>query len=854
MARIQKVDAAPRFTESDLPALNRRLEEVVGEISRRLNAIIDGNLPAGVVSGTEIADGSVTTPKIADLAVTNPKVGLAAINTAQIADFAVSVTKQISGLLFIAGAVWSNNTPIAGDVSWSACTVVYNGVQYAIVAGNSNLKYIYWQQGVLNTQFQASNVFPVLGDNDFLIAVNNAGIHELIWNQAKAQKWIPSGLIDDAAIITSKIADAAVIDTKIGAAAVINSKIADGAVSTTKIGDLQVSTAKLIDGSVITAKLGDVQVTTQKLADGAITTIKLGDSQVIAQKLADGSVTLTKFLSGLRPVQVVAVLPPLPDAVNYPQGATVFLTTDNKLYRSTGATWTVAIPVADLSGQITTTQITDGAITTIKLGDAQVTLMKLADGSVSQTKIQAGNRILHVVAALPALPDAAYPQGAVAFLTTDNKLYRSDGNAWTKAVDGTADIIAGSITTGSITAGAITAALIAAGAVIAGKIAADAVTSTEIAANAVIAAKIAAGAVIAGKIAAGAVSTAELAAGAITADKLVVGIQAGLSESPENIIKNGGGEKGTLGAQANDWTFSGGNALKVAEDQVLLGARSLKIDNPIAADSHSLQDIAVVAGAIYELQGWIKTTALPIADPGQGAVFNIEPVTGGLIFTVLDKIGDDFGGGAQPDVGVAATGVAVDWTFVRSRFIPSISGTIRLYCQLGYGGVQSGTAWYDGVVVRRLNILKTSDLVDAIITSAKIANLAVQAAHIDNLAVATGKIADLAVAAGKIADLAVGTGKIADLSVTTGKIALLAVTNALIADLAVDTAKIAALAVTNAKINDMAADKITTGLLSVLVGLGATGNPSITLDGVNRLITITDAGGIARVKIGRVAL
>src|SRR5207245_1434161 len=62
-------------------------------------------------------------------------------------------------------------------------------------------------------------------------------------------------------------------------------------------------------------------------------------------------------------------LPTLPDA-NYPQGYVVFLTTDNKLYRSTGSTWTVAVPTVDLTGLITTAQIADAAVTAAKLSVA----------------------------------------------------------------------------------------------------------------------------------------------------------------------------------------------------------------------------------------------------------------------------------------------------------------------------------------------------------------------------------------------------------------------------------------------------------------------------------------------------
>ena len=71
-----------------------------------------------------------------------------------------------------------------------------------------------------------------------------------------------------------------------------------------------------------------------------------------------------------------------------------------------------------------------------------------------------------VLGALPPLPDADYPEGMLAFLTTDGKLYRNRSEVWTAEVDG-ADILADSITAGQIAAGAIGTDQLAADAVIA---------------------------------------------------------------------------------------------------------------------------------------------------------------------------------------------------------------------------------------------------------------------------------------------------------------------------------------------------------------------------------------------------
>lgn len=65
-----------------------------------------------------------------------------------------------------------------------------------------------------------------------------------------------------------------------------------------------------------------------------------------------------------------------------------------------------------------------------------------------------------VVITLPDLPNGLYPEGTLAYLTTDGKIYRSLGTSWSKSVDG-ADLLVASITAGAIQAGAIGAQALA---------------------------------------------------------------------------------------------------------------------------------------------------------------------------------------------------------------------------------------------------------------------------------------------------------------------------------------------------------------------------------------------------------
>lgn len=134
-------------------------------------------------------------------------------------------------------------------------------------------------------------------------------------------------------------------------------------------------------------------------------------------------------------------------------------------------------------------------------------------------------------------------EGRVVFLTTDDKLYRYTGSAWTAAVpaldisgqlaDAQIAALAASKVTGTLTdaqlagiaaakvTGQITGTQITDGAIVTAKLAANSVTSAQIAANTIVAADIAASTITATQIAAATITGAKIAAGTIAAGNIV---------------------------------------------------------------------------------------------------------------------------------------------------------------------------------------------------------------------------------------------------------------------------------------------------------------------------------------------
>lgn len=187
--------------------------------------------------------------------------------------------------------------------------------------------------------------------------------------------------------VSSNILAGSITNAQIANAAIDASKLATGAVTALKIAAAAVTSTAIATGAVLTAALAANAVTVAAIANDAVTNAKILNAAVDAAKLAAGAVTLTKFASGLTPVEILGTLP----VTGNFDGRLVFLTTDKKLYRynATAAAFQASVAAVDLTGQITTTQITNNAITTPLILAGAITTAKIAAGAVTATEIAA---------------------------------------------------------------------------------------------------------------------------------------------------------------------------------------------------------------------------------------------------------------------------------------------------------------------------------------------------------------------------------------------------------------------------------------------------------------------------------
>lgn len=104
------------------------------------------------------------------------------ITAAEIKAGSVTTEKLNVEYWYTEDLIFTDNSPSAGYVSWTTCSLYWKGfgVGYTIASGNTNKKYIWWEEG--DADFSTSNTKPTLDDEDCLIAINIDGTAHPILN------------------------------------------------------------------------------------------------------------------------------------------------------------------------------------------------------------------------------------------------------------------------------------------------------------------------------------------------------------------------------------------------------------------------------------------------------------------------------------------------------------------------------------------------------------------------------------------------------------------------------------------------------------------------------------------------
>lgn len=488
--------------------------------------------------------------------------------------------------------------------------------------------------------------------------------------------------------------------------------------------------------------------------------------------ITSGSVDLASFAAGIEPVGIVSSLP---SPSGYTGAQIVFNTSDNKLYRYTGTEWVSSVPTADLVGTIPSENFATN---------------------------------LRPIEVLSALPTTGNFQGRQVFLTTDNKLYRYNGTAFTSSVPTTdlsgtitslqianeavtnAKIAVDAIQGDVIAAGAITAAKILDGAISELKLADDAVTTAKLANAAVTADIVAANAITSTNIQDDAISTSKLAAGAITTAKLAAG-----AVTADTIA-------------ANAVTTAKLNAGAVTADTIAAGAiTTAKIAAgavtaaEIAANTITASEIAANAITASEIAANAVTAVKIAADS-----ITSDKITAGAITTA--KIAAD----AITANEIATGAVTADAISAGSVQAGAIAANAISADKIAAGAITAAKIAVDAVTADKIaaNSITSSELAANSVIAGKVAAGAISTTELAADAITAEKIASEVITSDKIAAGAIQGDRIAANTITGGLIAAAGIitTAAQIEDAVITNAKIANLAITQAKIADLAVDTI----------------------------------------------
>jgi len=386
---------------------------------------------------------------------------------------------------------------------------------------------------------------------------------------------------------------------------------------------------------------------------------------------------------------------------------------------------------------------------------------------------------LRPIEIVTALPTTGNFQGRQVFLTTDNKTYRYDGTAFIATI-ATTDL-QGTIASTQLASAAVTNAKIAVNAIQGDVIAAGAITAAKILDGAISELKLANDAVTTAKIAADAITADVIAAGAITSDAITAGAITSLKLADDAVTN------AKIAVDAVQGDVIAANA--ITADKLLDGAVSeLKIASGAVTTAKIATDAitagVIAAGAITETK--IASNAIT------SAKIAANTITAGNI---------------------AAGAITAD----------AISANAITTAKINAGAVVANSIAADSITTDKIaaGAITADEIAAAAITTGKIAAGAVTADEISANAITSGKIAANTIVAADIAADAITATELSAGSVTTAKLDAAAITSDKIAAGAITADTIAANAITSAKIqagavvaDSIAADAITTAKIA----------------------------------------
>lgn len=239
------------------------------------NVSLTASIGAGKVVTAALADGAVTSAKIADGTIAAGDVGF---NYAGSSSKGGDATRALGIISFEIKNEDLNN--YAGDVGFyyssdgNTCTNKPKNVD------NFGM-FVFRSAKMEWTQL-------LYGSDTILYARHYIGENGVPWSPWKEVGYIPEG-----SITYNKIADNAVVTSKISTGAVTSAKIADGTIVASDIADSTITGTKMVNSTITGAKIAASTITATNIANSTITNAKMAANSVNSSNIVDGSVTGT---------------------------------------------------------------------------------------------------------------------------------------------------------------------------------------------------------------------------------------------------------------------------------------------------------------------------------------------------------------------------------------------------------------------------------------------------------------------------------------------------------------------------------------------------------------------------------
>lgn len=687
----------------------------------------------------------------------------------------------------------ANQSPSTGYIAWSNVNISFDGSNYAITNGNTNLKYVYWLKSS-PTVLQKSNTYPTLSSEDCIVFINNGGVATSVLDSAVTDGGliVPGTVTADAiaarTITASKIAVGAITANEIASNTITASKIAAGTITASQIASETITGSQIAAGTIGATEIASGAITTAKVAAGAITANEIATYAITSANIASGAITANKLAIGSALFDRVKLFGSSANMVGSAAGSlsingavvkssssrghTVFVYNKSthafvsQTSYDTYAGATACDAMASALNAITSSSVvfitSYDAVAFDSTSNALRLALKRCGASNAIDSMTGAARYGYVLIGVPGIGEGNGIELAKSAATSeipcevstfwiDSEIQGVGSSLGSLTKLSSTYIADGAITTAKITAGAITSNEIAANAITAAKIAAGTITSTEIAAGTISTANIKAGAITATEIASSTITGAQIAANTITAAKIAAG----------TITANEIATGTITAAKIASGTITGSNiaAGTLSADKLTIGNFTNLVANPsfelITAEWSSLASgVSIVADSTNASSGSyvmkrVSTANDIVVSARNGNMFECRAgdkfYLKGLIKSTSGATGTAEWRISWRDKNKAEVGTSVlSWTpgtsyVIKDAIFTAPTSTSFAVIETVSRNQTAGT-WYWGEVYCSPATVSTS-IVDGAITTAKVAASAITGNEIAANAITAAKIA-----------------------------------------------------------------------------------------------------------------